>query len=93
MSKSFDKICRQKAEAEAEKTTRMSKSYNKISRPEAHEEEEKTTGIRSNKGGKTTTTTTTRELQKLSEKTVPRYHLMSKSFDNITRERRQGRRS
>ncbi len=37
-------------------------------------------------------TTTTRELQKLSEKTVPRYHQMSKSFDNITRER-QGRRS
>jgi hypothetical protein len=43
--------------------------------------------------GEETTTTTTRELQKLSEKTVPRYHQMSKSFDNITRERRQGRRS
>jgi hypothetical protein len=43
--------------------------------------------------GEKTTTTTTRELQKLSERTVPRYHQMSKSFDNITRERRQGRRS
>jgi hypothetical protein len=43
------------------------------------------------KGEKTTTTTL--ELQKLSEKTVPRYHQMSKSFDSITRERRQGRRS
>jgi hypothetical protein len=81
MSKCFDKICRQKADEEAEKTTRMSKSFNEISRQKAHEEEEKTT------------TTTTGELQKLSEKTVPRYHQMSKSFDNITRERRQGRRS
>jgi hypothetical protein len=68
-----------KAEEEAEKTTRMSKNFNEISRQKAHEEEEKTT-------------TTTGELQKLSEKTVPRYHQMSKSFDNITRER-QGRRS
>jgi len=54
----------------------MSKCFDKICRQKAHEEEKTTTG----------------ELQKLSEKTVPRYHQMSKSFDNITRER-QGRRS